>query len=269
MQLKQQCVEYLRQKYRITHALASKLTGWCRTSKYYHKIMPEKDCVVKGIITSVIGSSTKGRNKVITLVQRKHPDLSKFKIRRVYQKEGFSLFKRPKKPRTNNICNPITIPVCKNKEWAMDFMSDALTNGRKFRTLNIIDHYDRRCVGIEVEHNFPARRVTMILDRIIDQEGKPEMIRTDNGPEFTSKVFQLWLKERKIKWSAIQKGAPQQNAIVERFNRTFREDVLDANLFASIKAGKEITEQFIWEYNNSRPHEALANRTQNEYSNAA
>jgi putative transposase len=94
-------------------------------------------------------------------------------------------------------------------------------------------------------------------------------IRTDNGPEFTSKVFQLWLKERKIKWSAIQKGAPQQNAIVERFNRTFREDVLDANLFASIKIGKQITEQFIAEYNYSRPHEALGNRTPYEFSNAA
>lgn len=269
MRLKKEYTEWVKKKYSISHALACKITGCCRTSKYYTLLMPEKDALLKEMISRVIGASRKGRNKVIVLLQRSNPNLSKSKIRRVYQKEGFSLFKRVKKRVSSNPANPIILPFSKNVEWAMDFMSDSLTNGRRIRTLNIIDHFDRSCLAIEVEHSFPARKVTMILDRIIEEKGKPQTIRTDNGPEFTSKCFQLWLKQRKIKWAPIEKGAPQQNGIIERFNRTYREDVLDANVFSSITSAKQITEVFIEDYNNNRPHEALGNKTPKEYSNVA
>jgi len=113
-------------------------------------------------------------------------------------------------------------------------MSDALSNGRRIRTLNIVDHFNRHCKGIEVDFNLPARRVIEIVERAIERYGKPLKIRTDNGPEFPSKRFQLWMQNNQIEWSRIQKGKPQQNAIIERFNKTYREDVLDANLFYSM-----------------------------------
>jgi len=269
VRLKKEYTEWVKRKYLISHALACKVTGWCRTSQYYTQLMPAKDAVLKELISGVIGASRKGRNKVIVLLQRKNPQLSKSKIRRVYQKEGFSLFKRPRKRVANNPANPIIVPFSKNVEWAMDFMSDSLANGRRLRTLNIIDHFNRSCLGVEVEHSFPARRVTAILDRIIEEKGKPQIIRTDNGPEFTSKYFQLWLRERKIRWAPIEKGAPQQNGIIERFNRTYREEVLDANVFSSLKSAKEMTRVFIEDYNNHRPHEALGNKTPNEYAKVA
>ena len=104
------------------------------------------------------------------------------KIRRVYEKEGFSLYKRMKKKRINNPANPIEVPYGPNLEWAMDFMSDSLANGKKFRTLNIIDQYNRKCLEIAISYTLPSRKVIEILQRTINEYGKPLEIRTDNGP---------------------------------------------------------------------------------------
>jgi len=127
--------------------------------------MPAKDAVVKKAIEQVIGSSRKGRIKVIKLVQRKYPEMGDSKIRRVYEKEGFSLSRKLRRRIKDNPANPITIPLKPNQEWAMDFMSDALESGRKIRTLNIVDHFNRQCKGLEVDFNLPARRVIEIVDQ--------------------------------------------------------------------------------------------------------
>jgi putative transposase len=233
---------------------------------YYVKKMSEKDQFLKTIILSVIGSRSIGRSKVITLVQRLHPAIGASKIRRVYQKEGLSLRSRVRKRRFKQVANPIEMTYAKNEEWAMDFMSDSLSNGRQFRTLNIIDHYNRQCLGIDVGHSIPARKVIAYLEIMIDTHGKPKRIRTDNGPEFTSKRLQAWLDDKKIKWNPIQNGKPQQNAIVERFNRTYREDILDAQIFDSIQAVKTTTQKWIEDYNGFRPHQSLKNLTPLEYA---
>jgi putative transposase len=228
--------------------------------------MPAKDAVVKKAIEEVIGSSRKGRMKVIKLVQKKHPGMGDSKIRRVYENEGFSLGKKPRKRIKDNPSNPISIPLKANQEWAMDFMSDALSNGRRIRTLNIVDHFNRQCKGIEVDFNLPARRVIEIVERAIERYGKPLKVRTDNGPEFRSKRFQLWMQNNHIEWSRIQKGKPQQNAIIERFNKTYREDVLDANLFHSIEQANEVTAKWVDEYNHERPHQSLNYQTPMAYA---
>ena len=228
--------------------------------------MPAKDIVVKEAIQSVMGNTRKGRNKIIRLVQKLHPLLGSSKIRRVYVKEGFSLNGKMRRRMKNNPANPILIPLQRNEEWAMDFMCDVLENGRRFRTLNVIDHFNRECLCIVIDFSLPSRKVTGFLDRLIERYGKPKRIRTDNGPEFTSKWFQLWLKQKGIAWSPIQKGCPQQNAIVERFNRTYREDVLDANLFVSLDHARELTEKWQWEYNHEREHESLNYQTPIRYA---
>ena len=228
--------------------------------------MPQNDSVVKVAIESVIGTSRLGRKKIIVKVQKKHPHIGAAKIRRVYEKEGFSLYKRMKKRRIDNPANPIEVPFAPNVEWAIDFMSDALSNGKKIRTLNVIDQYNRKCLEIGINFSLPSRKVIKTLERTIDESGKPMGIRTDNGPEFTSYEFQNWLVKNDIKWIKIQKGKPQQNAIVERFNRTYREDVLDANLFFSLEHVYEVTKLWKEDYNQERPHEALNYCTPNEYA---
>lgn len=263
---KQNYVEYLKDNHLVSHARACKIMQVSRSSKYYDKKMPEKDAKLKTIIASVIGSSRKGREKVIRLVQKKHPNIGSSKIRRVYEKEGFSLYRRLKRRLKQQIANPITIPLKANEEWAMDFMSDVLENGKKFRTFNVVDHFDRSCKGIFVAYSLPASRVVEFMEQIIEKYGKPKRIRTDNGPEFRSKRFQLWMKNNDIEWSPIQNGKPQQNAIVERFNKTFREDILDANLFISIEHAQRIANHWVNEYNEDRPHQALGYKTPMEYA---
>jgi putative transposase len=237
-----------------------------RTRFYYEKKMPVKDQSIKEAIESVIGFTRIGRHKIIRLVQKQHPYLSASKIRRVYVREGFSLFKKPRKRFKNNPANPIMIPLERNEEWAIDFMSDVLQNGRQFRTFNVIEHYNREGLGILDDFSIPARKATTFLDRLIEKYGKPKRIRGDNGPEAMSKWFRLWLQKRGIEWSAIPKGAPQQNAIVERFNRTYREDVLDANVFYSIDHVQQLTDAWLIEYNTVREHEALGYQTPASYA---
>lgn len=230
--------------------------------------MPLKDAGVKQAIEAVIGNTRKGRIKVIKMVQKRHPQYSSSRIRRVYEQSGFSLNKKLKRRVVHNPSNPIAVAAKPNDEWAMDFMSDALVDGRKLRSLNIIDHCTRKCIGVEVSLSLPARRVIEYLEQAVEKHGKPLKIRTDNGPEFISKRFQRWLSDNKIGWSKIPKGRPDQNAIIERFNRTYREDVLDANVFNSIEEAQQISNEWISYYNEQRPHQSLHLKTPIEYEAA-
>jgi putative transposase len=228
--------------------------------------MPQKDAAIKQLIDEVLGTSRKGRIKVIKLVQKKYPNIGSSRIRRVYEQSGLALSRKLRRRIKDNPANPIEIPLKGNEEWAIDFMSDALADGRKIRTLNAVDHFNRKCVGIRVGFNMPARLVILALEQFIDLHGKPKRIRTDNGPEFRSKLFQKWLAKQDITWSRIQKGKPQQNAIIERFNKTYREDVLDANIFKTIGHATEITRVWLNDYNNERPHQSLNYQTPESYA---
>jgi putative transposase len=263
---REQSVCYAKAHYTITHARACKLFDCSRKNKYYHKVMPLKDEKIEMEIRSVIGNSRKGRKKVIPLVRKKHPEIGCSRIRRVYVQKGFALMKRMKYKLRNNPKNPASVPLQANMEWAIDFMHDSLVSGRRFRSLNIIDPYNRQCKGIYIDHNFPAIKVIELLEQSIDKYGKPKFIRTDNGPEFISKRFQIWMHDNGIGWSAIQKGKPQQNCHVERFNKTVREDLFDSHLFFNLDHAKELAETFQIEYNSMRPHESLGDLTPVEYA---
>ena len=250
----------------LSHAQACRLLGCSRSGSYYQKRMPQKDEPLRQAITSVLGTSRKGRDKVIALVRKRYPQYGQSQIRRVYEQGGFALTKRLRRRIKDNPANPIEIPVQENQEWAMDFMSDALADGRRIRTLNIIDHFNRKCLGVSAAFSIPASGVIRFLEQRIELHGKPERIRTDNGPEFRSKLFQKWLAKNTIAWSRIQKGKPQQNAIIERFNRTYREDVLDANLFPTLDSVTQLSLAWVEEYNNERPHQALGHKTPSDYA---
>jgi putative transposase len=228
--------------------------------------MPFKDEPIEKAIREVIGNSRKGRKKVIAMIQKKSPEIGCSKIRRVYQLKGFALMKRLKRRMRNNPKNPATVPMQPNIEWAIDFMHDSLVDGRTIRSLNIIDPYNRQCKGIYIRHSIPSVRLIELLEQSIERYGKPRYIRSDNGPEFIAKQFQKWMHDNGIGWSKIEKGKPQQNCHVERFNKTVREDLFDANLFFSIDHANEMAVSFQNEYNNERPHESLNNLTPIEYA---
>lgn len=264
---KQVVVKYIEKQYpTISYARACKLIGMSRTRKYHISKMEAKDKPILEAIKEAVSKRRYGRKKVIAKVVKLHPEMGRSRIRRVYVKHGFSLPSKPTKRLRSREPNPLIIPMEKNKSWHIDFMSDALVNGRKIRTFNVVDAFSRACIGIEIGFSMPSVRVTRILDQWIEKHGKPASIRSDNGPEFISKHFRKWLNSQGITWEAIQPGHPQENAIVERFNQTYRKEILDVNILQDVNHAKELTHDWVLEYNQDRPHESLGNKTPQEYA---
>lgn len=249
-----------------SHARASKLLSQTRSKKYYKSRMEEKEKPIVEAIKEATANRRYGRKKVMAKVIRLHPEMSTYRIRRVYVKYGFSLPTKPSKRMRLVEANPLEIPLKKNQSWHIDFMSDVLENGRKIRTFNGIDAFNRACLDIEVDFSITSVRVTQIMDRWIEKYGKPVSIRTDNGPEFRSRHFKKWLIKMGIKWETIRPGHPQENAFIERFNGTYRLEILDTTILKSLSHCKEITQEWIQEYNQRRPHESLGDKTPLEYA---
>lgn len=176
---------------------------------------------------------------------------------RVYCQLGLNLPKRTKKRVITRTPSPLEAGSFVNQGWALDFVHDALYDGRKFRALNVIDEANREVLAIEVAQSLPARRLIDTLQNLVDNYGAPQAIRCDNGPEMTSHAFMQWAREQRIKLNYIEPGKPNQNAYMERFNRTYRTEVLDAYLFESLQQVKDITQEWMYQYNHERPHDSL------------
>ena len=183
------------------------------------------------------------------------------RIRRVYCELALNLRIKPKKRLPSREKRVLEQPLKPNYCWSIDFMSDALVSGQRFRTFNVLDDFNRQALGITISKNTPSQYVINYLDFIAESRGYPEVIRVDNGPEFIAKIFLQWAKKHQIEVRHIQPGKPAQNAFIERFNRTYREGVLDAYWFGSIEEVQAITDQWLNEYNYQRPHEALRRLT--------
>ena len=169
--------------------------------------------------------------------------------------------RKGKKRLPARILRPLETVTQINVSWSMDFMSDALRSGRKIRTFNLIDDFNREALAVEIDTSLPAERIIRVLNQVICWRGKPKRIRLDNGPEFISTKLALWCEENDIELRFIQPGKPTQNAYIERFNGSFRKDVLDAYLFENIHQMKSIAEEWMEDYNYDRPHDALGGRS--------
>lgn len=176
------------------------------------------------------------------------------RIRRVYRALTLHLKRKPKKCLPTRTAQPLVVPRQANQTWSLDFMSDSLSNGR---TLNVIDDFNREALWIEVDTSLPAERVVRVLEQLLSWRERPSRIRMDNGPELISQRLASWAKEKSIDLLHIQPGKPAQNAYIERFNRTYREEVLDVYLFDDLEEVRTITEHWLEDYNIIRPHEAL------------
>ncbi len=187
------------------------------------------------------------------------------RVYRVYTAMRLNLRNKRKKRLPARVKAPLLCPIGPNITWSLDFMHDTLTSGKKVRTLNIIDDFNREALGITVDTGLPAQRVIRELEKLIDWRGKPEKIRSDNGPEFIAVAMEEWCVEKGIEWEFIQPGKPTQNSLVERFNRTFRQDVLDSFMFDSVTELRKYANAWVWMYNNIRPHSALGYLTPVEF----
>jgi putative transposase len=180
---------------------------------------------------------------------------------RLYREEGLSLRMKKRKKRTSHIRVVMDGPERINQHWSMDFVSDSLYNGRRFRVLTIVDDFSRECPALEADHSLTGKRVARVLDRIALTRGLPEMITVDNGPEFISKALDLWAFENGVKLRFIQPGKPVQNAYIESFNGKFRDECLNDNVFISLGSAQRIIENWRLDYNSERPHSSLNDMT--------
>jgi putative transposase len=179
------------------------------------------------------------------------------RVHRVYCALRLNLPRRTKRRVPTRFRQPLVSPSTLNGIWALDFMEDALYGGRRFRTLNVLDEGNREALAIEIGTSIPAARVVRVLEQLLSIYGRPEALRLDNGPELTAQVLTDWCQQQAIALRYIQPGKPDQNAFIERFNRTYREEVLDAYVFASLAEVQAITDEWLRTYNEYRPHDSL------------
>jgi putative transposase len=185
------------------------------------------------------------------------------RVYRLYLEARLNMRRKTRKRVAKRIKQPLLQPLQPNLSWSMDFMRDSLFMGRPFRAFNVIDDYNREALNITLAKSITSKKVIEELEKLIQWRGKPERIRVDNGPEFIADALREWCdnKNQNIELVFIQKGKPSQNGYIERFNKTYREDVLDSYLFEDIEFARELTNEWIWTYNNERPHESLNNLT--------
>ena len=183
------------------------------------------------------------------------------RVYRIYRALELNLRIKPRKRLVREKPKALSIPLAINEVWSMDFMHDQLDDGRSFRLFNVIDDYNREALGIEVDFSLPSGRVIRALQQIIDWRGRPQVIRCDNGPENVSAAIQRWAAQRGIRMAYIQPGKPQQNAYVERFNRTVRYEWLSQYHWTDLEEVQLHATQWMYKYNHDRPHMALGGIT--------
>lgn len=184
------------------------------------------------------------------------------RVYRIYCELALNLRIRPRKRlnRHKPKPKPLKQPLRRNQVWSMDFMHDQLSDGRKYRLFNVIDDFRREGLAIEAGFSLPAIRVIRALNQLIEWRGLPKVIRCDNGPEFISHEFTGWARQHEIRIEYIQPGNPQQNAYIERYNRTMRYSWVSKHLFESLEEVQDYATQWLWFYNHERPHKANGGR---------
>lgn len=234
-------------------------------SQYYYESRKDDTEVTEALQELAFKHPTYGFRKLFAYLRRSGKEWNHKRVYRVYKILKLNKKRKGKRRLPARVKQPLAQQSQINQSWSMDFMSDSMVGNRKFRTFNVMDDCSREVLAIEIDTSLSSKRVIRTLERVIENRGKPTSIRTDNGPEFTSKDLEQWSINKGISIQYIQPGKPMQNGYIERFNRLYREAVLDAYLFFDLNEVRILTEEWIEEYNQKRPHESLGNMTPLEW----
>lgn len=249
----------------LSNRKACKLIGISRTTCQY-KAKPKDDTELQDALTALTSKHVAiGYWQCCYRLWNKGYLWNHKRIYRVYTDMKLNIRRRSKKRLPERIKQALMVPWAPNQVWSIDFMSDSLVDGRKFRLFNVIEDFNRESLAIEVDTSLPSLRVIRVLEQLIAERGKPANIRCDNGPEFISHKLDQWCTDRKITLQFIQPGRPMQNAYIERKNGSIRRELLNAYLFYSLSEVRSLKEEWRLDYNQDRPHKSLGYKSPLNY----
>lgn len=234
---------------------------------YRHESQREDDTTVRQRLRELAGERKRfGSPRLHILLKREGLVINHKRTERLYREEGLALRKKRRRKGGAGARIILAAPERPNQIWSMDFVTDSLVTGRRFRALAIVDDYSRECPAIEVDTSLGGSRVVGVLDRLGELRGLPEVITVDNGPEFAGKALDEWAYRKGVKLSFIRPGKPIENAFVESFNGRLRDECLNTNWFLSLKHARHIIEDWRKDYNTVRPHSALGGLAPEEFT---
>lgn len=210
-----------------------------------------------------------GSPRLHIMLKRENLVVNHKRTERIYKAEGLALRRKRRRKRAAGARVLMPSPVSPNERWSMDFVTDNIVTGRRFRALAIVDDYSRECPAIEVDTSLGGTRVVGVLERLAEMRGLPSVITVDNGPEFAGKALDEWAYRKGIKLDFISPGKPIENAFAESFNGRLRDECLNTNWFLSIKHAREIIENWRKDYNTVRPHSSLGGLSPQEFMELA
>jgi len=244
---------------------ACRLLGAHRRTIRYERRLASDERKVRERLRSLAAERPRwGYRRLHVLLKREVGTINHKRVQRLYRLEGLGIRRRPRKRVAREGRGTPTQMWRPGETWAMDFMQDMLSDGRRFRTLNVLDTVTRECLAIEVDTSLPGRRVVQLLDQLVAWHGTPKRITLDNGPEFTGQQLDAWAYGHGVTLDFIDPGPstkPMQNGYLESFNGKFRDECLNLHWFRSLADAREIIEEWRESYNKERPHSALEGKT--------
>ena len=248
---------------RVSVALACRTFGLSETCYRYAPKLSDENEEIAGLLMAITSAHRTWGFGLCFLYLRnvKGYSWNHKRVYRIYRELELNLRIKPRKRLKRDVPETLIVPEAPNVSWSMDFMADQLEDTRAFRLFNVLDDFNREGLGIEVDFSLPTPRVIRSLDQIIAWRGRPLSIRVDNGPEYISEVLKQWAARNGIALRHIQPGKPQQNAYIERYNRTVRHEWLSQYNFSTINEVQDHATQWLWTYNNERPNMGIGGIT--------
>ncbi len=263
---KRDAVAHLCKEHEVSQRRACSVLGVDRSSVRYQSVRPD-DAELRKAMKAVAAERRRfGCRRVHVMLERQGWQVNQKKLRRHYREEKLQVRKRGGRKRAIGTRRPMLVPERPNERWSLDVLSDAFTDGRRFRVLAIVDDFSRECLALVVDTSLSGLRDTRELTGIMGRRGRPKTIVSDNGTELTSMAVLRWCQDTGIDWHYIAPGKPMQNAFVESFNGSFRDELLNETLFSSLAEAREKITAWKEDYNRHRPHSSLGNLTPKEFA---
>jgi transposase InsO family protein len=258
---KREAVAHLRDRLQMSERRACAVIAADRKMIRYRSRRPAETALRERLRSLANERRRFGYRRLFILLRREGELSGINRIYRLYREEGLGVRRRKGRKRAIGVRAPILVEARRNARWSLDFVHDQMANGRRFRILNITDDVTHECLGAIPDTSISGRRVARELTAVIERRGKPGVIVSDNGTEFTSHAIFAWARDQQIAWHYIAPGKPMQNGYVESFNGKMRDELLNETLFFDLQQIRTMVAAWVEDYNVTRPHSALGYQT--------